>query len=72
MCIGAAVLGRFPLRLPPNLDRVEDFGKLLRWIGGVTGVEDGGVDGVGREMPLREKRYRCYAPVTWRILCEVS
>ena len=41
-------------------------------------VEDDGVDGVGKlgvggEMPLRgKKRYRCYVPVTWRILCEVS
>ena len=28
---------------------------------GATGVEGGGVDGVGREMPLRGKKYRWYS-----------
>lgn len=63
MHIGAAVPGQFPPRLAHNLDEVEDFGKLPRWISGATGVEDGRVDGVvelclGGEMPLRGKRYR--------------
>ncbi|KAJ5508457.1 hypothetical protein N7527_010600 [Penicillium freii] len=71
MRIGAAVLGRFPLLLAHSLDEVEDFGKLPGWVD-ATGVEDDGVDGVGGEMSLgRKKRYRCYVPVTWRILCEV-
>lgn len=60
--IGAAVPGRFPLRLAHSPDEVEDLDKLPGWIGGATGVEDSGVDGVGAEMPLRgKKRYRCYA-----------
>lgn len=78
MRIGAAVVGRFPLRLAHSLDEVEDFGKLPGWVDGATSVEDDGVSGVGElgvggEMPLRrKKRYRCYVPVTWRILCQVS
>ncbi|KAJ5616854.1 hypothetical protein N7537_001968 [Penicillium hordei] len=66
MRIGAVMPGQSPPRLAHNLDEVADFGKLPRRIGGATGVEDGGVDGVaklclGGEIPLRGKRYCCYA-----------
>ncbi|KAJ5109957.1 hypothetical protein N7532_002602 [Penicillium argentinense] len=67
MRIGAAVPSRFPLWLAHSPDDVEGLDKLPGWIGGVTGVEGSGVDGVGElglggEMPLRgKKRYRCYA-----------
>lgn len=66
MRISTAVMGRFPLRLSHNPDKIKDLDELPGWIGGVPSMEDDGVDGVselalGGEMPLRaRKRYHCY------------
>lgn len=77
MRICAAVLGQFPPRLAHNLDEVEDFGGLPRWIGGATGVEDGGLTvlpscACAEKCRLEGRGIADMRPVTWRILCEVS